>query len=68
LVRALPFENLTESRLVPTLRTTATAGLLSWRGSTYAVVSMAGPLTGKKLARPTVPLAAVTDAQGITSI
>jgi hypothetical protein len=67
LCRALPFENLTDTRLVVTLREAVTAGILPYQGSTYAVVSQYGVPVNQQRTRPYQPLPISTTAlQGVS--
>lgn len=67
LCRAMPFENLSDKALAVQLRQKVTAGILPYQGSSYAVVSMTGPLAPKQISRPYTPLTiTTTHAQGIT--
>ena len=67
LCKALPFENLTDKTVAPTLRQQTTAGLFPWNGSEYVVVCQTGPTVTKPVTRPYVPVTvATTYAQNIT--
>lgn len=56
LCRAFPFENLTDSNLVVSLREHATAGILPYQGSTYAIVNQTGALKSNQITKAYVPL------------
>jgi hypothetical protein len=64
--RAFPFQNLTDDHLVVQCRARITAGLLSYQGSTYYVVSQTGERINHAMAQPYTPLTiTTTNAQGI---
>lgn len=66
LVRALPFDPITDKAFSVTPNERAGMGVLPYRGSLYAVVQPAGVETGRQKTRPYQPLSVVVDTQGIT--
>jgi hypothetical protein len=67
LCKAFPFQNLTDERLVVSLRERVTTGLLPYQGSTYCVVSQTGALIQKQMTRAYTSLTiTTTNAQGVT--